>query len=434
MATHRLLHEWVRCWRKNHADLSLPSVLVVGAETYPSYNRIQLAQYLSGEFSVADLLLQRSDWCDEHGMSVWLGDKAMALHAEQQLVVEKASGVVMTVGFQQLVIATGSQSVLPANTAKWIDQAVNEVSLFRQLSDVDHILRHSKIGDRVMVLGAGLAGIEAALALAQRQRQVTLVHRSDRVLSQQLHVEAAQVLQCLLAQAGVHCLLNASLDRLDVVHHDTSSSITSHFQRLVVDPSGVNQQAVSSLTWHHAVIATGIRPNVDWLQDSGLLVDRGVVVDGQGRSSHPNIYALGECSQWQSAGQFVPAYVAPIVNQARVVANALLCSAVDSPHFVLTTEPVQLNLAGIQVYAVGHWQSGADRRVMSTATATIYRGILLRPAVDEPGWQLQAIQLVGDWQYGAKLFKWFKQGRILAEGSADWQQLTHWLNESTITV
>src|SRR6185437_1887971 len=164
-----------------------------------------------------------------------------------------------SIEFSRLVLATGSSPLR-------LDVSGSDlagVHTFRDSRDVDLLLALAARRKRVVVVGGGLLGLEAAYGLAKAGTPVTLVHLMDRLMERQLDASAASLLKSLVERKGIEILLNANTAR---VHGETRVEGVE-----LMDGRRINADAV--------IFAAGIRPNIALAREAGIAVNRGIVVD-----------------------------------------------------------------------------------------------------------------------------------------------------------
>src|SRR5258707_6709486 len=162
--------------------LGRSAVAVIGDEPRPAYNRVRLSALLAEEVGFADIELKPARWWRDRGVTVRYGVRATAIDATARTVT-LAGGTQLS--FSKLVLATGS---LPIR----LDMPGMElpgVLTFRDVNDVNTIAASK--GARVVVIGGGLLGLEAAYGLAKARAQVTVIHLMDRLMERQLDRRAA---------------------------------------------------------------------------------------------------------------------------------------------------------------------------------------------------------------------------------------------------
>jgi nitrite reductase (NADH) large subunit len=223
---------------------------------------------------------------------------------------------------------------------------------------------------RVVVVGGGLLGLEAAYGLAKAGAAVTLVHLMDRLMERQLDRPAADLLKSLVERKGIKVLLNANTARL---HGETRVEGIE-----LADGRRIDTDAV--------IFAAGIRPNVALAKDAGIPVNRGIVVDDHLQTGAADIFALGECAEHRGIcyGLVEPAY-----EQARVLAQHLAGGAVAYSGSVVATN---LKVSGVSVFSAGDFSGavGSETIVLNDVRGGTYKKLVISDG------RLTGAVLVGD--------------------------------------
>ena len=351
------------CEELSKRALGRYAVAVIGEEPRLAYNRVLLSSVLSGETASEDIALRPARWWRDRGVTLQYGCAASAIDPRARTVA-LADG--RTLGFARLVLATGSRPVrLPLPGAD-----LEGVQTFRDLADVSSISRAGRNGGRVVVIGGGLLGLEAAYGLAKAGASVTLVHLMDRLMERQLDAPAAALLKRAVEAKGIEVLLNVET------------------ARFVGDGAvaGVELKDGRVLQADTVVVAVGIKPNAEIAAAAGLAVNRGIVVDDQLKTSAPNIFAIGECAEHRGTcyGLVEPAY-----EQARVLAEHLAGEVAEYRGSAVATN---LKVAGINVYSAGSFLSDAasEQITLHDAGLEVYRKLVIE------GGRLAGAVLFGD--------------------------------------
>lgn len=325
MAAARFVEEMAK------RSLGRYAIAVIGDEPRLAYNRVLLSSVLAGEATSQEIELKPAAWWRDRGVTVTYGCAAKAIDVANRSV-ELANGT--SVAFSKLVIATGSNA-LRLNVP---GADLSGVHTFRDSRDVDLLLKLADGKKRVVVVGGGLLGLEAAYGLAKAGAKVTLLHLMDRLMDRQLDTSAASLLKRLVEDKGIEILLEASTAQ--ILGLDSVEGVS------LADGRTIAADAV--------IFAAGIRPNAALAKDSGIVVNRGVVVDDQLRSGSEGIYALGECAEHRGTcyGLVEPAY-----EQAKVLADHL---AGGSAHYAGSVVATNLKVSGVGVFSAGDFL-GTDR-------------------------------------------------------------------------
>jgi len=344
MAAARLAQEIAR------RALGRYAVAIIGDEPRLAYNRVLLSSVLAGEIASQEIELQPAAWWRDKGVTLSYGRAATSVDLRSRRVV-LADG--RLVPFSRLVFATGSQPLrlnIPG-------AELPGVHTFRDSRDADVLLGLAAAQKRVVVVGGGLLGLEAAYGLAKAGAPVTLIHLMDRLMERQLDPPAAAVLKRLVEAKGVDIRLNASTA---AIFGDGKVEGIA-----LADGTHVAADAV--------IFAAGIRPNASLAQAAGVAVNRGVVVDDGLATNIEGVYALGECAEHRGVcyGLVEPAY-----EQAKALAETLAGGRPTYSGSVLSTN---LKVSGVNVFSAGDFlgAEGTDQIVLSDARQGTYKKLVI---------------------------------------------------------
>src|SRR5450432_600512 len=344
MAAARLVDELAK------VALGRYAIAVVGDEPRLAYNRVLLSSVLAGETASHEIELKPASWWRDRGVTVKYGSTATEIDVGRREL--KIAGE-ESIAFSKLVLATGS-TPLRLNVS---GAELAGVHTFRDSRDVDLLLTLAAQKKRVVVVGGGLLGLEAAYGLAKAGTPVTLLHLMDRLMDRQLDAPAAALLKSLVERKGIEVLLKASTTR---IHGTTRVEGVE-----LADGQRIEADAV--------IFAAGIRPNVGLAKDAGIAVNRGVVIDDQLQTSVPNIFALGECAEHRGIcyGLVEPAY-----EQARVLSQHLAGKAAAYQGSVVATN---LKVSGVSVFSAGDFlgAGGSEAILLSDVRRGAYKKLVI---------------------------------------------------------
>ena len=240
-----------------------------------------------------------------------------------------------SVYYRDLILAWGAETVrVPVE-----GDASDSIFPINDLEDYARFRAAAAGKRRVLILGVGLIGCEFANDLIQGGYDVDLVAPCERVMPTLLHPAAASAVQAGLEALGARFHLGPVLTRL--VRSD--NGLEAHLS----DGEVVQCDLVVS--------AIGLRPRVDLAAAAGLETGRGVVVDRHLKTSHANIYALGDCAEVDGLNLL---YVMPLMSGARALAQTLAGTptavkygpmpvTVKTPVCPLVVSPVPKGLEGV---------------------------------------------------------------------------------------
>ncbi|WBG64806.1 NAD(P)/FAD-dependent oxidoreductase [Pseudomonas citronellolis] len=268
------------------------------------------------------------------------------------------------VEYRDLVLAWGAETIrVPVQ-----GDALDAIFPINDLEDYARFRAAAAGKRRVLLLGAGLIGCEFANDLSAGGYRIDVVAPCEQVMPGLLHPAAAAAVQAGLEGLGVRFHLGPVLNRLE----RAGESLEAHLSDGQVIPCDL------------VVSAVGLRPRIDLAAESGLEVNRGVVVNRELRTSHANIYALGDCAEVDGLNLL---YVMPLMSCARALAQTLAGkpTAVSyGPMPVTVKTPVcPLVVSPPPRGSDGQWLvegSGADLKVLCRDTAGRLLGYALTGA------------------------------------------------------
>ena len=351
-------------------------ITIFGAEPRVNYNRIMLSPLLAGEKSFEDIIINDHGWYESNQIKLIAGDPVVAIDRQARTVTAR-SGATQT--YDKLLIATGSDPfIIPI---PGVD--LPGVVTFRDMDDVDAMLRAADGGGRAVVIGGGLLGLEAAHGLALRGMDVTVVHLMPTLMERQLDEAAGWLLkhaleargQTILTGADTECILGD--DRVEGIRLKDGREIAADL----------------------VVMAVGIKPNVGLARAAGLEIGRGIQVDDHMVTSDPSILAVGECVEHRGSCYGL---VAPLFEMCRALADHLAAQPTGYTGSVTSTK---LKVSGIDVFSAGDFVSGdSEDIVLRDATRGVYKRLIVK---DD---KLVGAVLYGDTADGNWYFDLLKRG------------------------
>ncbi|MBV8839622.1 MAG: NAD(P)/FAD-dependent oxidoreductase [Alphaproteobacteria bacterium] len=326
------------------------AVAIIGEEPRLAYNRVLLSSVLAGEVASSDIELKPTKWWVDRGITLRYGCRAAAIDPAAHTVT-LADG--QSLSFSKLVLATGSQPIKPAIPGMTLPGVIT----FREINDIWAMWHRAGTDDRVVVIGGGLLGLEAAYGLAKAGARVTVLHLMDRLMERQLDARAAAMLKRAVEAKGIEVILNA--DTAEISGPGRVEGV------VLKDGRTIAADAV--------VVAIGIRPNADLGRAAGIAVKRGIVVDDTLQTSLPGIYAIGECAEHRG---IVYGLVEPAYEQAHALADHLVGRAAHYGGSVLATN---LKVSGVNVFSAGDFlgRENTEEIVVSDPGAGIYKKLVL---------------------------------------------------------
>ncbi|MDK3073686.1 nitrite reductase large subunit NirB [Sedimentitalea sp. JM2-8] len=355
MASGRLI-EQVQARDPEAFDITL-----FNAEPRGNYNRIMLSPVLSGEKTYAEIVTHDDAFYAENGITCRFGEHVVAIDRARKVVVGQKGEV----AYDKLVIATGSAPFIIPVPGKDLPGVVT----YRDLDDTNAMIEAATKGGKAVVIGGGLLGLEAAAGLSDRGMDVTVLHLMGHLMERQLDEAAAHLLRCDLEKRGLRIITRASTAA--ILGTDRVEGV------MLEDNTGLEADLV--------VMAVGIRPETRLATDAGIEVARGIEVNAQMQTSDPDIFAVGECIEFDG---HLFGLVAPLYDQARVLAGSLL-NGPDA--FVVKDTATKLKVTGCDLFSAGDFSEGENREDIVFRDPA--RGVYKRLVIEDD-------RLVGAVMYG----------------------------------
>ena len=358
-------------------------ITVFGDETHVNYNRILLSSVLAGEKASDEITLNSIEWYRRNHIELRVGSKVSEVNPALRTITTEDGGVE---SFDTLLLATGSFAIMPP--IEGIDK--DGVFAFRTLDDTRALLSRARPGVKAVVIGGGLLGLEAARGLQVQGCDVTVVHLVDRLMERQLDVTGSFYLKSKMEALGVQVLLNKSTKKFLGETHVEGVAFA--------DGSRIEADLV--------VVAAGIRPNVELGRKAGLHVNRGIVVNDHMETSHPDIFAVGECVEHNG---ICYGLVAPLIEQAKVLAATITGN--KGPTYLGTIQAAKLKIMGVDVFSAGDWADADDKEPVryEDPTLGVYKKLVLKDG------KLSGVILVGDTSDSHRYMEWLRTDADLAQ-------------------
>lgn len=307
-------------------------VTLIGAEPVPPYQRPPLSKaYLLGEMAEERLYLRPHSYYADNDITLRLNTRVASIdRAAHVLTLHDDTRL----QYDALVLALGADPrMLPAA----IGGSLNGVFAVRNLADADAMAPAFTAGKRVLIIGGGYIGLEAAAVAAKRGLQVTLVEMADRILQRVAAPQTSDYFRDLHRAHGVDIREGIGLDQLLGDDHVTGARLTDG----------------TALEIDFAVVGVGVNPASILAESAGLTVDNGIVTDSFGRTSDPHIWAAGDCATCQFADQTIRLEsVGNAIDQAEAVAKNIMGAQtpyLPQPWFWSDQYDCKLQIAGLNI-------------------------------------------------------------------------------------
>jgi nitrite reductase (NADH) large subunit len=358
-------------------------ITVFGEETHVNYNRILLSSVLAGEKAAEDIVLNSLEWYPQNNIQLRLGVRVIDIDLNAKTVTGDDGSVT---SFDKLLLATGSNPLIPA-----MEGVKKEgVYVFRNLDDTRALLERAGRGVKAVVIGGGLLGLEAARGLQVQGCEVTVVHLMETLMERQVDLTGGGYLKIKMECLGIKVLLE----------RNTAAILGNE------KVAGVAFKDGSSIETEIVVIAAGIRPNAELGRKAGLQVNRAIVVNDFMETSHPDIFAVGECVEHKG---ICYGLVAPLLEQGKVLAATITGN--KGPRYEGSVTAAKLKIMGVDVFSAGDFSektTGTDVVRYEDAALGVYKKLTLRDG------KLAGAILIGDTSDSHHYMDWLRAQTDLA--------------------
>ncbi|MEZ8274370.1 NADH:flavorubredoxin reductase NorW [Vibrio cyclitrophicus] len=314
------------------------AITIVTADAGIEYSKPNLSHVFSQAQTPQQLAINTAQQLAElHNVviktNVWVNE----INTEQQFIVAGDD----IIPYSKLVLATGAAPFIPAAEGLSAQATIT-------LNSLEEFEKHKAQIDaaqRITVIGGGLIGVELAFDLQTAGKSITVIEPASYLLGSLVPPFISLELERELRKAGVTVETDA---------------MVSHATYLA---DGVRLQTTSSrlIKTDVVIAATGLMPNTALAQQTGMAVNRGIIVDEAMRTNIKNVYAIGDCAEIQGR---VMAYLQPAILAANVLAKQLTTGEgkLSLPHIMtkVKTPSYPIQLAGRDIQTAQSWETRFD--------------------------------------------------------------------------
>ena len=304
-------------------------ITLIGEEPVLPYQRPPLSKaYLLGDMALGRMFLRPETFYSENNIELRMSTRVDAINASEQTILIGDE----TLHYDDLVLTTGST---PNRLPGSIGGALDGVFVVRDLADVDAMAARFVEGAKVLIVGGGYIGLEAASVASKLGLQVTLVEMAERILQRVAAPETSNHFRELHSSHGVDLREGIGLDRL-LGEDEVEGARLTDGTELDVD---------------FVIVGVGIAPASGLAIAAELIIENGIKVDAHGRTSDPHIWAAGDCASFPYRDTRIRLESVPnAIDQAEVVAENIMGAVNDyvaKPWFWSEQYDVKLQIAGL---------------------------------------------------------------------------------------
>ncbi|WP_425098062.1 NAD(P)/FAD-dependent oxidoreductase [Tropicibacter sp. S64] len=330
-------------------------VTLIGEEPALPYQRPPLSKaYLLGDMELERLYLRPESYYAEQDITLRTGLRVDGIDRSGKTVIAGDE----LIAYDKLVLCTGSH---PRRLPAAIGGALDGVFEVRTLADVDAMAPRFTEGAKVLIVGGGYIGLEAAAVASKLGLEVTLVEAADRILQRVASPETSAYFRALHMGHGVDLREGVGLARII-----GETAVT-----------GAELADGTMLDVDFVIVGVGILPASGLAESAGLDIENGIKVNAQGQTSDPHIWAAGDCASFPgAAGQMRLESVGNAIDMAELVADNIMGAGRSyeaKPWFWSDQYDIKLQIAGLSTGydrvvvrnggsgALSHWYFAGDR-------------------------------------------------------------------------
>lgn len=252
------------------------SIVIASNEPYSTYNRPMLTKSMVAELDAEEIAVETASWYKENDIYQVLGKEAAAIHPEEK-EVEFTDGTKLK--YTKLIYALGSECFIPPIPGA--DK--NEVVAIRRMADIEKIEKMMEQIKNVVVIGGGVLGLEAAWEFKKARKNVTVLELAPQIMGRQLDETASEMLTAISESNGINIYTGVQIAAIE-----GDKNVT-----------GVKLSDGRTFDADLVVVSAGVRANTALALDAGIGVNRGIVVNAAMETSMSDVYACGDCAEYE---------------------------------------------------------------------------------------------------------------------------------------
>lgn len=247
-------------------------IILISSEPHFTYSRPLISYLLWGKTDREKMKYRPDTFYRDNNVTALLGETVTKINSEKKCVSTDSG---KCIEYDKLMVATGSRPFVPP--MKGIEKVEKKFN-FMTLDDATSLEKELGKDKNVLIIGAGLIGLKCAEGIFEKVGSVSVVDLANRILPSILDARASEIMKSYLEKKGIHFYLNNS-----------AKEFTGEKEVTLNDGTELNFDIL--------VVAVGVRPNTELLKDIGAQTDRGVLIDEHCKTTLPDIYCAGDCSQ-----------------------------------------------------------------------------------------------------------------------------------------
>tara|TARA_Y100000588_G_scaffold217525_1_gene231420 strand:- start:651 stop:1973 length:1323 start_codon:yes stop_codon:yes gene_type:complete len=353
MARHVIVGGGTAGWNAittiRESDLGNSSIVLVSNES--PYSRMVLPYYLSKEIGESHVFTASKTRLEDLNIELKLGKDVKGLDTKNsKIILDDEEGI----EYDNLLIATGSSPVKPAIPGS----DGQNVHSFWTLPQARAVTSKIKKNTRVTMIGAGFISFTILNALVSRGVDLTVVEVEKRILPRMLDDEGAEIVNNWIVSKGVDVKTDCRVSSIDDFENE----------KIIKFYDGTD------LKTDLVIMATGIKPNIDWLSGSDVVLDDGIPIDDFCRTNIANVYAAGDVAKGLNivtGEREIHAIEPTAVQHGRIAASNMLGKEIQYKGSLLMNI---LDVFGLEIASFGSWnEEGSDKIIKKNPVRPSYR-------------------------------------------------------------
>ena len=253
-------------------------IVMISNEDYRTYNRPMLTKTMLAGFEPEQIAVHDETWYEENDITTILSRTVVAIHPEEKMV-ELDGGA--KIQYSKLIYALGSECFVPP--IKGADK--EEVIAIRRVSDIQKIGQLLPKTKKVVVIGGGVLGLEAAWEFKKSKCDVTVLEVAPQLMGRQLDEAAGSLLQEIAMDEGIAIYTGVQIEEIQG---------SEHVERVKLSDGREFEADM-------VIVSAGVRANTNLAKEAGIGIDRAIIVNEKMETNIDGIFACGDCAQYKGS-------------------------------------------------------------------------------------------------------------------------------------
>lgn len=252
------------------------TIIMISNEPYRTYNRPMLTKSIMADLDEEQIAVEEAFWYEEKKIYQILGHEVLKIDPDKKEVILDDGN---KYHYTKLIYALGSECFVPPIQGAQKDGVI----AIRRLKDTKKVAEKLKETRHAVVIGGGVLGLEAAWELKKAKCDVTVLELAPVLMGRQLDLGAGEMLKKISEGHGIRIHTGVQIEAIE--GEDKVSGVR------LADGTVIPAELV--------IISCGVRANIDIAKEAGMETERAVIVNEKMETSLPDIYACGDCAQYE---------------------------------------------------------------------------------------------------------------------------------------